>query len=65
MTDDPIVEEARKAGQDYIDSFNGDLKAVFADLQRRTEEARRAGRQVGSLPPRPVEPRPEPAKQAG
>jgi hypothetical protein len=65
MNDDPIVEEARKAGQAYIDSFNGDLKAVFADLQRRTEEAHRAGHQVASLPPRHVEPQPEPAKQTG
>ena len=65
MIDDPIVEEARKAGQAYIDSFNGDLKAVFADLQHRTDEARRAGRQVASLPPRQVQPRPEPAKQTG
>jgi hypothetical protein len=48
MTDDPIVEEARKAGKAYIDSFGGDLKAVFADLQKRTEEARRAGHPVAS-----------------
>ncbi len=54
MKDDPVVEEARKAGQAYIESFHGDLKAVFADLQRRTEEARRAGRQVVSLPLRQV-----------
>ena len=65
MTDDPLVEEARKAGQAYIDSFDGDLQAVFADLQRRTEEARRAGHQVTSLSPHPIEPRSEPAKQAG
>jgi len=49
---DPIVEEARKAGQAYVDSFKGDLKAVFADLRRRTEEARRAGWRVVSHPPR-------------
>jgi len=49
---DPIVEEARNAGQAYIDSFKGDLKAVFADLRRRTEEARRAGWRVVSHPPK-------------
>ncbi len=65
MTDDPIVEEARRAGQAYVESFHGDLKAVIADLQRRTEEARRTGREVVSFPPRPVEPRPEHAGQAG
>jgi len=26
---DPIVEEARKAGQAYVDSFKGDLTKVF------------------------------------
>jgi hypothetical protein len=47
---DPLVEEARKAGQAYIDSFKGDLKAVCADLRRR---ARAEGREVVSLPPKP------------
>src|SRR5690349_19539566 len=47
---DPLIEEARKAGQAYIDSFGGDLKAVCADLRRR---AREEGRAVGSLPPKP------------
>jgi hypothetical protein len=32
---DPLVEEARRAGQAYIDSFKGDLKAACADLRRR------------------------------
>jgi len=65
MTDDPIVEEARKAGQAYIDSFNGDLKAIFVDLQQRTQEAHRAGHPVASPPPCQVAPRSEHAKQAG
>lgn len=50
---DPIVEEVRKAGQAYIDSFNGDLKAVCEDLRRRSEQA---GRRVVSRPPRRIEP---------
>ncbi len=44
-----LIEEARNAGQAYIDSFNGDLKAVCADLRRRSAEG---GRTVVSLPPR-------------
>lgn len=52
MKDDPIVDEARKAGEAYINSFGGDLSAVVADLKRRTEEARQAGRPVVSYPPR-------------
>ena len=47
---DPLVEEARRAGQAYIDSFHGDLKAACADLRRR---AREEGRKVVSLPPKP------------
>lgn len=50
MTDeDPIVEEARRAGQAYIHSFQGDWKAMIADLQRRSEER---GVKTVSLPPR-------------
>jgi hypothetical protein len=47
---DPLVEEARRAGQAYIDSFHGDLKAACADLRRR---AREEGRKVVSLSPKP------------
>ena len=65
MIDDPIVQEVRQARQAYAARFNYDLAAMVADLQRRTEEARRAGREVVSLPPRPVEPRPDSARQAG
>jgi hypothetical protein len=62
---DPIVEEARRAGDAYMKRFNYDLKAVFADLRRRTEAARAAGRQVVSLPPRRVQPKgPGAAKKA-
>jgi hypothetical protein len=57
MQNDPIVAEARKAGQAYVDSFKGDLKAVFADLRRRTEEACRAGWRVVSLPLKRTKPK--------
>jgi len=62
MTDDPIVEEVRKAGQAYIDSFGGDLAAVVADLLRPTEEARRAGRKMVALSPRQVGPSAQPTQ---
>lgn len=45
-----LIEQARKAGQTYIDSFGGDLKAVCADLRRRSAEAHRP---VVSLNPKP------------
>jgi hypothetical protein len=62
MPEDPIVEEARKAGQAYIDSFHGDRDALLADLRRRAEQE---GRQVVSLPPKPPEPQSIPTKKAG
>jgi hypothetical protein len=65
MMDDPIVQEVRQARQNYAARFNYDLAAMVADLQRRTEEARRAGRQVESLPARPAEPEDGSARQAG
>jgi hypothetical protein len=60
--EDPIVEEARRAGQAYIDSFKGDWEAMRADLRRRSEEA---GRTVVTRPPRPPQPTPAPNKKAG
>lgn len=65
MTNDPIVEEVRNAREAYAARFNYDLAAMVADLQRRTEDARRAGRQVVSLPPRPAQTPAETGKKAG
>jgi hypothetical protein len=48
-----LIEQARKAGQTYIDSFNGDLDAMIADLNRR---ALSEGRTVIELPPKPPHP---------
>jgi hypothetical protein len=46
---DPLIEEARRAGQAFIDSFGGDLKAACAELRRRAEAD---GRTVVSLSPK-------------
>lgn len=63
MKDDPLIEEARRAGQQYIDSFKGDWSAVIADLQRR---AREAGRNIVSPPPKPPKTASiQPVKKAG
>jgi hypothetical protein len=48
-----LIEQARKAGQDYIDSFHGDLDAMSADLDRR---ALSEGRATVSLAPKPPYP---------
>jgi hypothetical protein len=65
MKDDPIVDEVRRAGEAYLSQFKFDLKAACADLQRRTEKARKAGRRVVSFPPRPVDPGRPRAKRVG
>jgi len=49
MSRDTIVEEVRKAREEYARKFNYDLDAICADLQRREKES---GRPVVSLPKR-------------
>jgi hypothetical protein len=63
--DEPIVAEVRAAREAYAAKFNFDLRAIFADLQRRTAEAERAGATVVSLPPRRPDGWKEPAKKVG
>lgn len=46
MYQDEIVEEIHKIREDYSKSFNHDLKAMFADLQRQQAES---GREVVNL----------------
>ncbi len=50
--DDPVVAEVRRAREAYAAKFNYDLRAIFADIQRRANEAARAGHPTVSLPPR-------------
>jgi len=35
MMDNPIVEELRQTGVDYVESFGHDLAALFEDLRQR------------------------------
>ena len=51
---DPLVEEARKAGQAYIAAFEGDRKAMLEDLHRRQQKE---GPRVIKLPSKPPRPR--------
>jgi hypothetical protein len=50
--EDPIVEEVRKAREDYLRRFNYDLDAIFRDLK---EQEQKSGREVVSLPPKRIE----------
>ncbi|MDX2239422.1 MAG: hypothetical protein NW224_01955 [Leptolyngbyaceae cyanobacterium bins.302] len=47
MYRDAIVEEIHRIREEYSRSFNHDLKAIFADLQKQQAES---GREVVSLP---------------
>jgi hypothetical protein len=50
--DDSLIEEARRAGQAYIDSFHGDRKAMLADLRRRSSQAGHPPVRLSPKPPR-------------
>jgi hypothetical protein len=49
MWKDPIVEEVRKAREEYAAKFDFDLDAIYQDLKRGEQEG---GRKVVSFPPR-------------
>lgn len=49
MNDDPIVDEVRKARDEYAKAFGYDLDAIGRDLQKKQEQP---GKQVVSFPPK-------------
>jgi len=65
MKHDPIIEEARAAGRASFARFNNDRAAAFEDLRRQTEELRRMGGRVVSLPPRRPRKQSATTKKAG
>jgi hypothetical protein len=50
---DPIVEEVRKARDEYAKRFNYDLDAICEDLRKKQGAE---GRKVVSFPPKAVKP---------
>jgi phage replication-related protein YjqB (UPF0714/DUF867 family) len=52
MTDNPIVEEVRRARDEVFAEHGGNIEQLMKELQRRTEAAKAAGRTVVTLPPR-------------
>jgi hypothetical protein len=50
MLQDEIVEEIHRIREEYSRSFNHDLKAIFADLQKQQAES---GRKVVNLSRKP------------
>jgi hypothetical protein len=49
MWSDEIVEEVRKARDEYAAQLNYDLEAIFKDIKQKEEKT---DREVVSLPPR-------------
>ena len=49
MWQDEIVEEIHRIREEYAKSFNYDLDAIFADLQKKQAES---GREVVKLSPK-------------
>jgi hypothetical protein len=53
MIDDPIVEEVRRAREEYAAQFGYDLDAICRDLQQKQQQS---DRQLVSFPPKRPEP---------
>ena len=49
MFQDPIVEEVRKARDEYAKKFNYDLDAICRDLQQKQKQH---GKRLVSFPPK-------------
>ncbi len=49
MWKDEIVEEVRKAREEYAAKFNHDIDAIYKDIKRREAES---GREFVSFPPK-------------
>ncbi len=49
MWKDEIVEEVRKAREEYAAKFNHDIDAIYKDIKRRETES---AREFVSFPPR-------------
>ncbi len=65
MSENPIVEEVHRIREEMLAEHGGDLKALIESLRQKTDEAARAGRQVVTLPPRPVQPHPPVTRKVG
>ncbi len=49
MLNDPIIEEVRKARDEYAKQFNYNLDAICRDLMKKQEQS---GKKVVSFPPK-------------
>lgn len=51
MWKDEIIEEVRKAREEYAAKFNYDIDAIYKDVKRREADS---GSEFVSLPPRKI-----------
>jgi len=65
MTENPIVEEVHRIREQLLAECGGDLKKFMDGVRQRTEESARAGRQVVTLPPRPVQGQADSTRKVG
>ena len=66
MIDNPIVDEIHRIRAQLLAEYGGDLGALIKDMQRRTEEAARAGQTIYSPTPSQAHQRAnDPKKKAG
>ncbi|HWB53243.1 MAG TPA: hypothetical protein VG722_03590 [Tepidisphaeraceae bacterium] len=62
MYSNPIVDEVHRIREQMLAEYGGDLRALMKDIQRRTEEAARAGHPIYSPPPRKATKTPPPGR---
>jgi len=62
MTLDPILSEVRRVREEYAQQFNGDVRAMMADLRRRHAES---DRESVSREPKPLRKTPVTPNQNG
>ncbi len=55
MWNDPIVDEVRRARDEYARALDYDLEAMFADLLQQQEKAREQGWRIVTMPPRKLD----------
>jgi hypothetical protein len=62
MIDNPIVDEVHHIREQMLAEYGGNLRALVADAQRRTDDAARAGHKILPVPPQRQKASAEPKK---
>jgi hypothetical protein len=65
MIDNPIVDEVHHIREQMLAKYGGNLRALVADAQRRTDDAARAGFKILATPPQRQKASVGPTKKMG